>query len=180
MHMDKKEADLLADLSKLMVKYGPETFGSLAANLMSKEISDLAEILSRYSQVGNNPVFSTTYHSKKQNLTSELRNLAATDPTKYAAVYPFYLALRSKEILSHAGEIKEFANKNDIKLPVTSERSSLTSALIRELLALPTNRVIIILNRFGGYSQSSSTLRAWSDIITKDMSRSGASSNQGY
>lgn len=180
MNMDKKETALLLDLAKLMVKYGPETFGSLAANLMSKDMSDLAGILSKYSRAGSNHEFAASYHTKKPNLSSELRTLATTNPEKYATVYPFYLALRGKEILPHSGDIKEFAKKNNLPLLEASDRSSLTSALVRELLTLPTLRIREVLSKFGTYGQSSSTLRAWSDIITKDMSRSGANSNQKY
>ncbi len=164
-----KEFDLLADIAKLLNKYGPETFEALA-NLMSspETIRSLAEVLqttvrvSRKAHMSNgeagagNPVLP---------VRKELASVKASDPEKHALLLDFYEALQEKRALPTLRQLRDFVVDQGLPAIETTTRQKAIPSLIRFLVDLPTDELASKISDAGAMPREHNALQGWSEII---------------
>jgi len=164
---DRDELELLNQIVKLYVKFGPEAFETLADRISSPTFATtLAAIMRATAQSGRANV------KARPNINRELERLKELEPEKHALLESFTSDLRARRILPNVRDIRRFAAENGLQ-PVTAEsREQAIPQLIRGLMPSSMAELKKLLLRAKQTQNYESNLSQWSEIITKGMSRS--------
>ena len=166
---DQKEFDLLQDVAALLIKYGPETFETLATSLKSPEFSQvLAEVLDSAAQ--NSRSTSAAYSGTRnrdtlRSIRQELDDLQSVEPSKHVILMEFYKALQEKRALPTLRDLNDFVEKSGLPVESSNKRPQAIARTIRFLLDLPETDIVQILDRAPTAPRSDNTLQGWSEII---------------
>lgn len=164
----QRELDLLADLAKLLKKYGTEPFESLAASISSPEMTQhLSVVLTQVAKIART-IPKTKRKTRSKERPSVPRSLTAlknAEPEKYQLLMNFYNDLIAKSILPTLRDLQEFAI--DCGLPEVRAKSKqkAISPLIGSLIKLPNEQLIAKIQSLKKCDMGDRSLEGWSNII---------------
>jgi hypothetical protein len=177
----QRELDLLVDLAKLLKKYGPEPFESLAASISSPEMTQhLSVILTQVAKIGRS-IPKTKRKTRPQERPSIPRSLAAlksVEQGKYQLLMNFYTDLIAKKVLPTLRDIKEFVIDCGLPEVRAKSRQKAISPLIGSLIKLPNEQLIAKIQSLKKYDMGDRSLEGWSNIILDKHQRLDESSEQ--
>lgn len=163
----EKEYALMLDLAKLLKKYGPETFESLAGLISSPEFTEkFSAVLVSTAKSGRADV------SRRKSSTKGLSRLKNVEPEKYEIIQSFIAEFKAGRILPSLKEVNRFVAENNLPEIKAESRSRVISPLAHSLLELSPEDLRKILADLLKQGKSDSSLSQWGEIITKGMSRS--------
>ncbi len=165
---DQQDSKLLADLVKLMIKHGPDTFESLSKKLSSPEFTqNLSNTLLNLSKNrGNIQLNKKNVQSKtSMNIPRALIVFKDKDSEKYELLNRFYNKLVMNELLPSLGEIREFVSDLGLKEIKEKSRQKAVNSLINLLAELPNEQIKLKISSLRKYSGGDRSLQGWSDII---------------
>lgn len=164
---DKPEFELLIEIAKLLKKYGPEAFESLAQGLSSPEFSErLASILTASARIGR----SEQKKAESKRMTKDFRlsviELGETEPEKSALLLTLYDSLMAKTLLPTLREIQIYVSDMGLPPVKVTTRDKTIVPLIKTLMNLPINELKDKLSVIKPVStQDDRSLEGWSNII---------------
>ncbi len=168
---EKKELELLIDIAKLLKKYGPETFESLAKNLILPDFSErLASVLSRAAKIAESvpskELKAVKKKTPKKDFRSSLVELDKTDPEKSGLLLSFYDNMIEKKFLPTLRNIHTFLSDMGFQPPKAKSREKAIVPLVKMLSTLSIDELIECLNDVKAVSrQDDRSLEGWSNII---------------
>lgn len=168
---DRPEFALLIEIAKLLRKYGPETFESLAENLSTPEFSErLVSVLSTVAKTGRTvrPKESETAEERRslRDFRSSLVAAGKTEPEKSELLVKFYDGLTAKTILPTLRDIQAFASDMGLPPLKATARDKAVIPLTKALLPLPLEELRARLAAVKPVSnQDDRSLEGWSNII---------------
>jgi len=164
---NKKEFNLLADLARLMHKYGPETFKALAQHISDQEFTNqLVELLNTTARVSRSAKRIAKKKSPKSELRSTLTNMAKSDTEKAALLIDLYDSLRNHRVLPTIRDMKNFAADNGLPPIKYTSREQALIPFVKSFLPLPVEDVRRYMERIRPIPSSDDrTLEGWSKII---------------
>lgn len=166
----KNELDLLVELVKLVRKYGPETFESLAAQISMPEFTQrLADLLSTTAKASRAARPSEGHFESRRprrNFRSSLLELEKSEPEKAAILIRLYDGLMAKTFLPTLRELKAFASDNGLPPPKATARDKAIVPLIKTLLPMSLEELKTRLQGLQPILDNDDrSLEGWSNII---------------
>lgn len=160
------EYALLADLAKLLRKYGPDVFESLAGRLMQPEFShSLARLLSRATSISRK-AGKNAAAPQRQDLRSSILELSEREPQKGRLLLRLYENLNSGAALPSLRDIRDFAETNGLPVVKAKSRKQAIVSFVKPFLDLPAEEIQVYLHRMEpAPDQSDRSLEGWSNII---------------
>jgi hypothetical protein len=165
---ERREFELLADIAKLLKKYGAEVFEQLARILAAPETTArLASILSGVVKeargLKNGGAGPRTSGS---GIRSLLIKLAEAEPSKSSLLLALYDDLKAKRILPTLRDFRAFAISNSLPLIQAAKRANAVECLMDALILLPQERVESLTKSLrAGAHQDDRSLAGWTRII---------------
>ena len=164
----QRELDLLVDLAKLLKKYGPEPFESLAVSISSPEMTQhLSVILTQTAKIGRSipKTKRETGPKEKPPVPRSLATLESVEQEKYQLLMSFYSDLIAKKVLPSLRDVKEFAIDCGLPEVRAKSRQKAISPLIGSLVKLPNGQLIAKIQSLKKYDLGDRSLEGWSDLI---------------
>lgn len=168
------ELDLLIDLAKLLKKYGPEPFESLAESISSPEMAQhLSRILIQVTKTARTIPKTKREKGLKQepSIPKSLITLEGVEPEKYQLLMSFYTNLTAKTLLPSLRDIKEFAMECGLPEVRAKSRQKAISPLISSLVKFPNEQLIGKIQSVKKYDMSDRSLEGWTNIILNRQRR---------
>ena len=165
-----REFDLLSDLSKLLKKYGPQTFDNLAQQLANPQFMDMFRYVLRTTanmyRSTRSPNKSSA-RSKRSDFRSSLINVSSrAEAEKGALLTDLYDALKAKAVLPTLREMQSFALDNGLDPVTTTSRDKAVVPFVKKFLDMPIEEVRSYLSRIRQTQASDDrSLEGWSNII---------------
>lgn len=164
----QRELDLLVDLAKLLKKYGPEPFRSLAVSISSPEMTQhLSVILTQAAKIGRS-IPKTKKETRPKEEPSVPRSLAAlenVEQEKYQLLMSFRTDLIAKKFLPSLRDVKEFAVEYGLPEVRAKSRQRAISPLIGSLVKLPNEQLVARIQSLKRYDMGDRSLEGWSNLI---------------
>src|SRR5262249_9292799 len=134
---------LLGDLAKLLRKYGPEPFETLAKTITSQETAQhLAALLTKAAEAARLAgVKGGGREGGRLEIDRLLGELRARDQTKFNLLNPVRSQLESKTLLPAMRDIREAVQALGIPSGAHQPRSRLVAKLISHLALLPADEI---------------------------------------
>lgn len=171
----KRELDLLIDLAKLLKKYGPGSFESLAESISSPETAQkLSVVLVQVAKIGRTipKTKRNIRHKKEPSIPKSLIILEKIEPQKYKFLMNFYNDLIVKKILPSLRDIKEFATDCGLPEIRAESRQKAIGPLISLLIKFSNEQLIAKIQSLKKHDTSDRSLEGWSDVILKKQRKS--------
>jgi hypothetical protein len=165
---NNSDFDLLADIARLLKKYGPEAFERLAENLSSPEfLEHLVTILKTSTKAGMTANIGRHTRKKKQSSADFRSSLTALDDKEKAELLlKFYDGLMSKTLLPTLRSLQSFISDAGLPPSKTKVREKAIIQAIRTLRALSLDELKSILSTVSQAPlQDDRSLEGWSNII---------------
>lgn len=164
----QRELDLLVALAKLVKRYGPEAFESLAESISSTEMTQhLSGILTQVAK-GARTIPKTerkTPLKQKTSIPKSLIALESVEPEKYQLLMNLYTDLTAKTALPTLRDIKGFAMECGLPEVRATSRQKAISPLINSLAAFPNEELIAKIQSVKKYDTGDRSLEGWANII---------------
>jgi hypothetical protein len=166
--------DLLADLTKLLKKHGPETFRALAEALRDPEqlasLSDTLEVLSKESiHFG---VTKQGRTSPGSALRAQLDEVANTSPEKANLLRQLWERLMASESVT-SSELRSYARRAGLPQLKSGERGRVVQAFVASLITLDIAQIQHHIDQIPkGSGDNENDLAGWSRIILDPKLRS--------
>lgn len=162
----KEDAQLLAELARLIDRYGPEGFATLASVLRNpEEARELAAVVEG-ALVVRRPTNSRKRQSNRMPLGSRiLETLKKSEPEKYELLASFRDDFAAGKILPSIRRVRGFADENGMMLGSVSSRDKAVTPLLRYMAALPLSRVQTLVQETACEQADDRSLASWSDVI---------------
>lgn len=164
-----RQFDLLSDLTKLLKKYGPQTFDDLAQQLADPRFMETFLYVLRTTANVYRSTKSTnksSAHSKSSDFRASLIDVSRADAEKGALLTELYDALKAKMVLPTLREMQSFASDNGLDPITTTSRDKAIVPFVKRFLGMPIEDVRSYLSRIpqtqASYDRS---LEGWSNII---------------
>ena len=167
--MKQKEYELLADIAKLLNKYGASNFESLASLMSSPQITQsLIEILRVAANV-HSAEFASNSRTEGKKITrsilDELTSIKDVDNRKYSLLTELYQALKEKRTLATLRELKSFVEDRGLPAIQANAWQKAINPFVRSLIDMPTGELEEKLKGIQYYSGRDNGLEGWSKII---------------
>lgn len=172
---EQRTFELLADLARLLNKYGPEPFEALARLLSTPEFpAQLAAILSqsaRAAREATSPNQGPSPLRSPGQVRTYLDELRQADPERARLLRTLYDHLLSGLSLPTLREIRNFAVENGLAEPVATTRNKAVVLLVSALRDQPKERLETLLAALPDSSVNrGNSLADWARIILdKDL-----------
>lgn len=169
----EKKYDLLADIAKLIKKYGADTFFNLAEEVSSSLFKErFAEILLKAGKASEEIGFKKPKKGivpgSQRSFRSQLLNLKETQPKKAELILSFHDELTAKRSLPTLRDIKNFITDNGLQPLNAKSRKNAIIPLLRQLLKLDDQYIVKITSNIPIITENDDrSLAGWSDIILK-------------
>jgi hypothetical protein len=164
----QRELDLLIDITKLLKKYGRESFVSLAESLSSPEMNrHLSNILTQVAKTKETipKKGRKTVATRRQLIPRVLVNLEKTEPEKYRLLNKFYNELITKAVLPSLDDVKEFARESGFPEVRAKSRQKAISPLLGWLAGFSYDELTVKIQSASKYRTGDRSLEGWSNII---------------
>ena len=172
---EERELDLLVDLARLLRKYGPEPFETLASSLSSPEhAKKLADLLASAARAGRTAGIKGPRSKARDPLESTRRMLESikdADHAKYSLLFQIHQDLVEGRLLPSLREIKRFVDDQGLPEVRGTSRQRAIAGLIRSLSAMTVEEISQMTERLPRLSSADQGLKGWSDIILRRSSR---------
>ncbi len=167
--LSERELALLGDLARLIQKYGPGTFKSLAASLADPEWSArLAAILDAVAEAA--PQQRTTRGSTRSRSTSDRvsAQLQHLDTERFTLLRPIAEKLVTGEFLPRLKDVAEFASIAGFPALRAKSRGDAIVALVRNMATMPLDELNKLVQEIGvSTGQDQRSLAGWNRIIER-------------
>jgi hypothetical protein len=165
---NNREFDLLTDLARLMKKYGPTTFETLAERMTDPSFTKVfADVLNTTAKTHR--TLAKTAKSKSRSKSANgafLSSVNRSDAEKYALLRDLYDDLKNKTVLPTLREMKSFAADNGLPPIKSKSREQALMPFVRTFLKMPLEEVREHLRRISpARTAGDRTLEGWSQII---------------
>ena len=173
---ESRYTDLLADVARLLAKYGPEPFEELAGHFRDERfLNDLLVLLETSAHAGRRSTRPLGRKRKDQReskgLGKLLKQCEAEDPDKARALEKVYESLMSKRLLPTLRQIRDFAKDNGLPPIKATSRDKAIIPLVRGMVSMPFERIVSVLERDSHFEEKGDrTLEGWTNVI---LSRHG-------
>ena len=165
---EEYDIELLAELGRIVAKYGPESVTRLAALIRDpqrgEELADALEFAAiRSPQRRANP------KSPKRDRVGMrvLNELRLSDPEKHSVLAEVRHELLSGTILQSMAELRRFARMNDLSIGKASSRNAAVTPLLRSLSKLSTSEIISLRDSLIQSNVDDRSLERWRDVIVR-------------
>lgn len=170
---ETSELDLLVEIAKLLRRFGPKTFESLAIELSRGELpAALASILASAAKVAPR----SENRSKSPRTPSDLRPalvaLGESEPEKASLLLDVYDRLTDQSLLPTLRDIRMFAADAGLSVPKKGNRVETITSLIKNLQRLPAAELEAKCSALKSSGERSDrSLEGWSRIILDKTGR---------
>ncbi|MET0647612.1 MAG: hypothetical protein ABW208_13430 [Pyrinomonadaceae bacterium] len=169
---NNNEYDLLSDLARLVKKYGPETFETLASQLSRPDfIYQLAEIISttaKASRIARPRKAQGRTTKPRVDFRTSLVELGESEPDKSVMLVQLLDGLMSKAFLPTLRDVRAFVQDNGLPLVKAKTRDKTIVPLVKSLLPMPTEEISMLLRKIQPTQvRNDRSLAGWSDIILR-------------
>lgn len=174
---NKPEFELLAEIAKLLKKYGPEAFEMLSRNLSSPDFSGrLISILSTTARVARtvrrNEIGGIEHKGFSKDFRTSLVALEKTEPEKSALLTKLYDDMKAKTVLPTLRNIFAFASDNGLPSITATARDKAIVPFLKTLMPLPLLELKSKLSSIKPVPvKDDRSLEGWSNIILDKASR---------
>lgn len=168
---EERDVELLADIARLLKKYGPEPFEKLAQKFKEgRLVENLLSILEASARAGRQSKKSLGKKrspvKKKDGVTELLQRIEKDDPEKANVLKQLHQSLVGKMILPTLRDIRHFAEDNGLKPIKATGREKAILPLLRELAATPIDRISHMLSSVPhSGAEGERTLEGWAGVI---------------
>lgn len=172
----QRDLDLSMDIAKLLKKYGPEPFETLAESISSPLMTQhLTHILSEMAKISRTvpKVERKTKLKQEPSIPRSLVALKNVESGKYQILLNFYTELVAKRVLPSLRDIKEFARECGLPEVRAKSRQKAISPLVGSLSKFPNEELIARIQSLKNCDISDRSLEGWSNIILNRQQRSG-------
>lgn len=166
-----EDLEVLAELGRIVDRYGPESVMRLAALIRDPEFaSDIATALENVAE--NAPRRRTRVKSRSADREGMgvLNDLRGVDSQKHAAVAEFRERLMSGSLLKTMPEIRRFARTYDLAIGNASSRKAAIAPLLRSISEWETAAIIELLDATADYKSDDRSLERWRELIVTSNS----------
>lgn len=175
---ESRDIDLLADIARLLIKHGPESFEALAQRLREgKLLNDLVALLEASSHAGrasSRPLGSKPKGKRDSGggLDAILKQCEAENPDKARALLQLHEKLVSKQLLPTLRDIHHFAEDNGLPTISAKSRDKAILPLIRAMASVPVERMTSLIARGAQLEEKGGrSLEGWTDVILSKKDR---------
>jgi hypothetical protein len=164
-----REFDLLCDLSKLIKKYGAQTFDELARELASPDFMErFLDVLRLTANAHRRTpsIKKRATSSKESDFRALLVNTGRTEAEKSRLLTDLYDALKSKAVLPTLREMQSFASDNGLPPITHKSREKALVPFVKTFLRMPIEDVRFYLSQIRQTgAPDDRSLEGWSNII---------------
>ncbi len=160
------DSQLLWELARLIGRYGPERFASLASLLRNpEEARNLAAVIEA-ALASHSP----SNKRKRQGAETPpgqriLEVLRVSEPDKYELLVSFRNDMVAHKIFPSIRHLRRFADENGIVLGSATSREKAITPLLRFMATLPLAQMQILIYQSANEVAGDRTLARWSDVI---------------
>lgn len=167
---EDRDIELLADIARLLKKYGPEPFEKLAQKLNEGELIEnllsILEVSARTGRQSKTSLGKKRSPAKKNGITELLQNIEKDDPKKANLLKQFHQSLVGKAILPTLKDIRHFAEDNGLKPIKATGREKAILPLLRDMAEIPVDRISRMVSRLPQTAEEGGrTLEGWAGVI---------------
>jgi hypothetical protein len=167
---ENNEFALLSDIAKLIKKYGPETFESLAGQMSKPEFTQqMIEILSTTAKVARrakSDEHQTGSTRIRKDFRSSLIELNETEPEKGTILIQLYDSLSEKRVLPTLRAMQTFTSDNGLPPLKAKLRDKAIVPFVKSFLPIPIEDVKLLVQQLRpALNNDDRSLAGWSDII---------------
>jgi hypothetical protein len=164
---ENSELDLLADIAKLLGKYGVNSFEQLSSRLANPEFAkSLSLVLEKVASEGRKANV-LKKEKKSPILQRDFRHtLLAQETEKANILVKLYDDLMAKSILPSMRDLETFSLDNNLPKINATSRQKAVIPFLKTLLPLPLEDLILLLAKLKPrVSSDDRSLEGWSNII---------------
>lgn len=170
--INQQETNLLADLARLLKKYGPEVFESLASSIASPERAQrLSMLLATIATNENASRFRGSRRTNHRSMLQSLARLEETDPEKCQILIRFRDDLLAQKILPTLAEVRDFSLRCGLPVIAVNSRQKAIPKLVTALAALPVETIRSHLASLREAEPPKSDLEGWAEVILNRQRR---------
>jgi len=172
---DDQKWALLADLAKLLRKYGSDTFDELSKALSDREfVERLSSLLATSSGAAKKSGLSRRPRKQQIPGTADkiLSHLQQSAPEKYTLLKPLHDQAKAGTILATLSDVRHFARECGLRDLKAASRGNALVELMRLLQTLPVKDIETCLSKAEHYASADRDLAGWSRLILDKERRS--------
>lgn len=164
---ENPELELLIDITKLLHKYGVESFEQLSSRLASPEFTQsLVIVLEKVASEGRK----ANIQKKEKALSKPPRDfrriLSEQEPEKAKVLIKLYDDLLAKSFLPTMRDIETFVLDNNLAPIKATSRQKAVIPFVKALLPLPIEDLSLLIAKLKpSHSHNDRSLEGWSSII---------------
>jgi len=164
---ESSELDLLADLVKLLRKYGADSFTQLSSRLANPEfVQSLSLVLEKVASEGRKSNVPNKEKTFPQSQRDFRHKLSEQEPEKAKVLVKFYDDLMAKSFLPSMRDIETFALDNNLPPIKAKSRQKAVIPLLKSLLLLPLEDLNLLLAKLKPSTYvNNRSLEGWSSLI---------------
>lgn len=165
---DRREIELLIEITKLLKKYGTETFSRLADMLSTPQLNDQIIVTLTKTIDISRTLKAEKVETKRtpRDFRSHLVELGSSEPEKFDLLLQFYDNLIGKSILPSLREIKSFVFDTGLPPIKATTRNKAIVPLLKSLSGLSLDELKAKISMVRTVSpQNDRSLEGWSNII---------------
>ena len=168
MMIQDEDLRVLAELSRIVDQYGPDSVMRFASLIRNPEFADdIATALEKVVQESPRRRARSKSRSADRIGMGILNELRETDSQKHAAVAEFRERLVSGAFLKTMPEIRRFARMYDLAIGNASSRQEAIVPLLRSISEWQTESIIALLESITNSKPDDRSLERWRDLIVK-------------
>ncbi len=174
---EAKEIELLADIARLLKKYGADSFEALSKNFKDgRLLNDLLAILDASAKTGRRSSGKSgtkiSPEKKKKGIIELLKHIEKADPEKANLLRQLHQNLVGKIIMPTLKDIRHFAEDNGLQPIKATGRDKAILPLLRDLAAISPDRVSHMVSKVPHReAEEGRTLEGWAGIILGNRSQ---------
>ena len=159
---------LLAELNRIVDRYGPESVTRLANLLRDPQsAADLATALESAVDKPRRSGRTAKPHTTDRIGMGLINALRDSDPEKHAVITTFRDNLISGAILRSMNDIRQFASMNDLTIGKASSRNAAIVPLLRSVSEMETPEIVSLLNTTTNFETDNHSLERWRNLIVR-------------
>ena len=167
---EKYDFALLAELGRIVAKYGPEAVARLAEQIRDPVRAEELAVALEFAAVRSpqKKVAPKAKFPKSERVGIQVLNeLRSADPEKHSLIAEVRRELLSGTILQSMADIRRFALMNDLSIGKASSRNAAIAPLLRSLSELSTPEINSLRDALIQYNTNDRSLERWRDVIVR-------------
>lgn len=165
-----QNAELLADIARLLKKHGPDAFADLAHQMKDGQLQEtLVSVLDSSAKSGRRfgvKAAGKRVATKRPGKPLFLVKLEQDDPQKAAVINEIYRQLLAKTMLPSLRDIQLFAESNGLPPVTAKSRIQAVSSLLQDMASEPTARIEKL--RSAIKENENRSLDGWAEVILRN------------